>query len=181
MQIEPERRGAVGQENGQRRGVRRIEGAGAGILPCPDGLQRQQIRKVERIDDGPAQIGVTVAGQAAEPGFQRVDGLNAAAEARRLYGPAQRAGILRQDFRILVQQDDAGGQIACTDDPGLDFRLGVFRIFAHGQRIPVDLGVGIVQELIHETEDALVPALDLPVDFPFRIILVKADEAGGVA
>ena len=83
--VEPERRGIVRHQHGQRPGIRRIERARVYRRARPDRRQRQQIRQIQGIDHRAAQVCVAVARMCAEPGFQGVYRLDPAAEAECLH------------------------------------------------------------------------------------------------
>ena len=71
MQIEPERRAAARLRHHQRRRVQ----VPVGLRPRPHGRDRHHVSEIEGVHDRLAHIGVGVAGQAAEPGLDRVQGL----------------------------------------------------------------------------------------------------------
>ena len=177
MEIEPERRGAVCQENRQRRRIRRIERAWARGRARPDGVQRQQICKVQRGNKRAPDVGIGVAGQRAEPGFQGVDAFQTAAEALSLDGTTQFTGIVLERVQVIIHQDDDRGQIASAHISGLHIGLGLFCVLAHDKRVPIDLGVRAIEELVKKSNDTLIPALDVVGDFLFRVELFETDEA----
>ena len=84
-------------------------------------------------------------------------------------------------FNVSIHEDDAGREEPSSHIATLDLCLGDFCILAHEQCIPVHLGIGIVEKLVHEAKNLLVPPLDVGCDFPFSVILVQADEASGIA
>ena len=57
MKVQPEGRRAAGDLH-QRWGRWRIEGAWRGCAPCPDGIDRDQIGKIGRVDQRLTDIGV---------------------------------------------------------------------------------------------------------------------------
>ena len=144
-------------------------------------MQRQQIGQVECGYEGTADICVSVARQTAQPGFQGIHGLYAAAKALRLDQTAQLARLVLKAIHIFVHNDDRGRQVARSHIAGLYLGFGRLRIFAHEQSITIYFRVGIVEKLIHESQHALVPALDEAGDLLFRVILVKADKPCGIA
>ena len=181
MQIEVEGRRAICQKDSQGRRVRRIKRTRTLRTPRPDGVKRQQIRQVKRGNQRSAHIGKRVPRKRAKPCLKRVDTFDATAEALRLEQAAHFPRVLLQPLPVLIHQDNTGCKIPRAYDAGLHVRLGRFSILPHEKRVPVHLRVRVVQELVEEADDLLIPPLDKHGDFLFRVELIKTDESRGIA
>ena len=108
MGAEPERRRAAGLGVEQRRTVE----MGIADRPCPDRRQRHQVGEVERMDDRLADIGVDMAGQRAEPGFDRVYALADGGEAETVDDALDRADLFIRPGAIRVRHGDRRRKVA---------------------------------------------------------------------
>ena len=91
------------------------------------------------MDDGLAHVGVGVAGQAAEPGLDRIQALADGGDAAAVDDALQAEQLLLGAGGVLIGDDDGGGQVAEGDIIGAERfqgRVGVGRLA---------LGVGIDQ------------------------------------
>ena len=68
-----------------------------------------------------ADVGIDVAGQRAQPGIDRVDGLHHAGEVASLNDLLDQAQPFIRDARILVPDRDRGGDEGLSDQVGAEF------------------------------------------------------------
>ena len=89
-----------------------------GLGPGPHRRHRHQMDEVEGVDDGLAHIGIEVAGQAAEPGLDRVQALADGGDAAAVDDALQAEQLLLGPGGIRIGDDDGRGQIAEGDIVG---------------------------------------------------------------
>jgi len=153
--------------------------------PCPYGVQRDHVGKVERRDRRLADIGIGVSRQAAKPCVNRVDGLGHGGEVTALNDLLDQAQLLLRHARVGIPNGDGGRNIghACHVRPKLLQRhVGVERLVG---------GVGVHEggclvghHFLEDRGDGLALGEPLPPDFgqqPGRLRLVHEDGAGGPA
>ena len=129
-----------------------------------------------------SDIGVDVPRQAAQPGFDRVDGFADGGEAAALDDTGDGAQFVRGALAGVVPHGDGGGQVAEGDviaAEGLQRQVGVRRlVFGVG----VDQRRRLVgQHLAQQSGHGLSLGEPLPAQFrqrPGRLGLVEAEEAG---
>ena len=177
MQVEPERRGAVRHAVHQRRRERRVHRTGRSLAPGPDRARRQQVGQVHGVDERTAHVLDAVAGQAAEKGLHRVDGLDAGGEAEAVDGLLHLPRGGAEPLPVLVHQDHDAGVVALGDEAAVDLGDGRFGVGHHRQRVLVDRpGVG-VEHLVEEAAHLLPPLPAEVVEVLHRFVGVHEDEA----
>ena len=147
--------------------------------PRPHRRQRDHVGEIERRDRRLADIGVGLAGQGAEPGLDRVDGLDDAGEVAALDDLLDEPQLLVGDARIVVPDRDRRGDIGLADRVGAEFlqgRVGIERLV---------VGVGVEQRrgfvghhLLEDRGDRLALGEPLPADLgqqPGGVGLVEQD------
>ena len=117
MERETERGGAFGLGEEQRRGVKMFVALRAG----PDGGERDHVGQVQGRDRRLAHIGVGMAGQRAEPGFQRVHPFHHAGEVAALDDFLDQTELFVGDAGVLIPDGDGGGNIGLADGVGAEF------------------------------------------------------------
>ena len=89
--------------------------------PGPNRGQRDHMGDVQGRDRRLADVGIDVAGQRAQPGIDRVDGLHHAGEVASLNDLLDQAQPFIRDARILVPDRDRGGDKGLADQVGAEF------------------------------------------------------------
>ena len=147
----------------------------------PDGGQRNQVSEVEGRERRLPDIGVDVAGQAAEPSLHRVNGLGDAGEVAALDDLFCEAEFLVGDVRVLVPDRERRRHIGLASDIGpelLERRVGVERLVVG---VAVEERRGLVgHHLFQDRADRLALGEPLPADTREnlgRVRLVEADRA----
>ena len=149
--------------------------------PGPHRRERHHVREVERRDRRLADVGVDVAGQAAEPCLDRVHGLAHAGEVAALDGLLDQPQPILGDAGILVPDGDGRRDIGLADEIGAEFLergVGVERLVG---------GVAVHQHrrlvghhLLQDRHDRLAlgePLAADPAEHLRRIRLVETDRA----
>ena len=133
--------------------------------PGPDRRKRHHVREIEGRDRRLADIGVDMARQAAEPGFDRVDRLAHAGEVAALDGLLDEPQPLVGGPRILVPDGDGGGDIGFADEVGAELlqrRVGVERLVGG---VAVQQHRGLVgHHLLQDRRDRFALGKPLPAD-----------------
>ena len=111
MRDQPEGRRAAGLGVEQRRSVQMRVALGSG----PDRRERHHVGQVDAVHQRPADVGVAVPRQGAEPGVDGIEGLEDGHEAAAVDDPLDRPHLLLDPSRILVPHRHCGGQIAIGD------------------------------------------------------------------
>ena len=119
VQVEAERRSAGSAGDQQSRLYARIAAllafgrqVGVDRRARPDRRHRHHVAEVQRRHQGPTQIGIGLARQAADPGLDSVDVLDLADEARPVDGAFDLSDAVRQAVWIRVHQGDGRGEVA---------------------------------------------------------------------
>src|SRR3546814_4799310 len=75
--------------------------------PCPDRGQRHQMRKVQGMDQWLPDIGIDMAGQARQPGFDRVHAFADAGEPQSVDDPLDDADLFVRTYTIRSEEHTA--------------------------------------------------------------------------
>lgn len=108
---QPERRGAIGACDDQRRAIEMV----VLLRPGPYRRHRHHVRQIQRRDDGLAHVGVGVAGKRGQPSIHGVERLRDGDEAPTLDDALHHAQLLVCDGGVLVHDGDGRRQIAEGD------------------------------------------------------------------
>ena len=117
MEREAERGGAFGLGEEERWRVEMLVALGAG----PDGGERDHVRQVQGRDRRLAHVGVGVAGQRAEPGFQRVHPFHHAGEVAALDDFLDQTQFFVGDAGVFIPDGDGRGDVGLADGIGAEF------------------------------------------------------------
>ncbi|MNI28045.1 hypothetical protein D3C73_818080 [compost metagenome] len=134
------------------------------------------------MDERLTDVGIDMAGEASEPGFDRIDGLADAGEAEPVDDPLDDADLIFGRAAIDVGHGDGRGQIAEGDMVAAKRLQGEVRI----DHLIVGVGVGqrdrlVGHHLAHQLRDRLALVEPLAPDLGQRLVrlgLVETDEAG---
>src|SRR3546814_10510774 len=78
----------------------------------PDTRQRHEVREVERMDEGLADVGISVTGQRREPGLDCVHALANGREPKAIDDTLDSADLLLDRGTVAIDHRDGRGQIA---------------------------------------------------------------------
>ena len=120
MEREAKRRRTFSAREEQRRGIKML----IACRPRPDGRERDHMREIERRDRRLADIGVDMAGQAPEPGLDRVHAFGNHREVATLNDLLDQPELLGGDTRIGVPDADGRRHIGLADDVTTEFLQG---------------------------------------------------------
>ena len=181
MEAEAERRRAFGPREEERRPLEMVVARRAG----PDRRERDHVGEVQRRDRRLTDIGVSVPGQRAEPGFDRVDRLDHAGEVAALDDLLDQPQFLVGEARIVVPDGDGRGDVGLADDVGaqlLERGVGVHRLVVG---VGVEKRRGLVgHHLLEDRGDRFALGEPLPPDLGQqlrRIGLVEHDRAASTS
>ena len=146
MQVQIERRGAMGLADQQGRRVQ----MGVPALARPHRGQRQHVGQVQGRDDRPADIAVIVAGQGREPGVGGVEGLGPGDEAETVDLALDQGELFPGDVVILIPDHDHRGEHAEADHVLGELGERVIGITGLVQGIGVDHGAFLLADHFHQ-------------------------------
>ena len=147
----------------------------------PDRRERHHVREVERRDRRLADIGVDMAGKAAEPGLDRVDSLAHAGEVAALDRLLDEKQPLVRDARIFIPDGHSRGHVGFADEVGtklLQCRVGVLRLVG-GIAVQEDRRL-VGHHLLQDRHDRFALGEPLPANADQHlggVGLVEADRA----
>ena len=151
------------------------------IRTRPDRRDRDHMREVQRGDRRLADIGVKMAGQGAQPRFERVQGFGDAGEIAPLHDLLCCLEICLGRSGVFVPDGNRGGDVSRARHVRAQFLqrfVGICRLVG---RITVEQGRGFVgHHLFQDRCDGLALGEPLPADageHPGGICLVEADRA----
>jgi hypothetical protein len=181
MQVEPERGRPGGRGTHQRRRIRGEKRAGAEGAARPFGRTGRDVGKVQAVDQRPADIGMHMTGDAAQPGFDGVHRLHPASKALAADSPGEAAGLIGELGPALAHQYE-DGRVGAEGD-GRAVRLGQrpLDIALHQRGILIHIAAGCAEDLGPEAALELAPAPAIGAQFANRHMLVLRDEARGEA
>src|SRR3546814_1177817 len=111
-------------------------------------LFRSQMRKVQGMDQWLPDIGIDMAGQAQQPGFDRVHAFADAGEPQSVDDPLDDADLFVRTYTILVADRDGGGVVAERNMVAAKRLQGEIAI----GHLVVGIAVGQRNRLVHRSE-----------------------------
>ena len=157
VEIEPERGGAGRCAIEERRRIFRKERAWACGEPGPGRRGRHEVGEVQAVDQGTAHIGRRMPRQAAEPGLERVDGLDAAREAFAAQLLGDRARVFEELVALFAPQHENRGVIAERHQVGACVGHRFFGLGRHQRRVLVHGAAFGAEDLRKEPPRPLLP------------------------
>ena len=147
-------------------------------LPRPDRRDRQKVGNVQRVQEIPANVSITVTRKASPPGLDRVHRFDAARESDMLQGLHDRAGGLIQAFDVFIHADDVRAVPGEMYVAGTGDAHRLFGIAGHLGRIEVYGAAFGFENLIAPAADLRPPLLPRLVEDGFGLLCVQHHRAG---
>ncbi len=177
MRGQAERGRAAGLGIKERRAVK----VGVMRRPGPYRRQRHEVRQIQRMDDGLADIGVNMAGQRTQPGFHRIDALTDGREPEPVDDALNRPNLLLDAGAVGIGNRDRGREVPERDMIAAQCLQGQVGIDHLVVGVAIEkLDRLVVDDLAQERGDGLPlvkPLAPEPGQRLGRVGLVERDEA----